>query len=256
MPRKASFLLPILGAAGFIISSELSLWRPKEFLWWSLATMAWILAMFALLAWGKLRGSALGVAIPTLAMIAITTVMSLLFLDLLSPRRGVIFFFGLVLYLFLEHVRHETTAPNDEERLTIAEFARMVNISSMFLVASVAIGLTIFLPVPSWTVLIALAPIAALWSWHLYAACTADCAKPLPRILLTTAILIESYLVALRLPTSMFVGGALISIIYYLAANLVRIGSASPVSPKLVRRYSTIGIVLTITLLAAARWSS
>ena len=107
MRRFFQVLLPFLGAAGFAVLSELSLLRSSEFIFWSLGTMVWILTVFAIQARGKLRGRLTAVAVPAVAMIAISTVMSLLFLDLVAPRRGFIAVFALILYLFFEHVRRE-----------------------------------------------------------------------------------------------------------------------------------------------------
>jgi hypothetical protein len=254
MRRFLPVLLPFLGAIGFAVFSELSLRHASEFIPWSLVTMIWILTVFAIQARGKLRGRLSAVAVPAVAMIAISTVMSLLFLDLVAPRRGFIAVFALILYLFLEHVRREAAAANPEDRLTIAEFARMVNIGSLFLVASVGIGVTVFLPVQPWWTVPPVAAVAALWSWHLYMACTDRCVRPGARVALTTVVVLQAYLVALTLPTSMFVGGALVGIVYYLAANLLPIGATDAIPSKLVRKYALYGGGLLVLILVTARW--
>ncbi|HTK59826.1 MAG TPA: hypothetical protein VL283_01340 [Candidatus Baltobacteraceae bacterium] len=254
MRRFLPVLLPFAGAIGFAALSELSLRRSHEFLLWSLATMVWILGVFALQAKGKLRGRLTAVAVPAVAMIAISTVMSLLFLDLVAPRRGFIAFFAVILYLFLEHVRREAADDSLEDRLSISEFARMVNIGSLFLVASVGIGVTVFLPVEAWWTVPPVIAVAALWSWHLYLACTERCMRPGARVMLTTLIVLQTYLVALTLPTSMFVGGALVGIVYYLAANLLPIGATEAIPVKLIRRYVMYGGGLLALILATARW--
>lgn len=255
MKRFFSYTLPILGAAGFAVFSELSLRRPDgEFFLWSLADMAWILSVFFALTFGRLRKRLTWLAVPAVAMIAFSTVISLLFLDLISPRRGFIAFFAVVLYLFYEHVRRETAAPDQEERLTIAEFARMINIGSMFLIASVGVGVTVFLPIAWWWTLPPLAFVAVLWSWHLYAACSDHCGRPLSRVLITSLLVLETYAVALRLPTSMFVGGALVGVVYYLAANLLPVGATDAIPAKLIRRYAMVGVGMILLILATARW--
>src|SRR5688572_25330551 len=254
MRRFLPVLLPFAGAIGFAAFSELSLRRSSEFLLWSLTTMAWILAIFAIQAKGKLRGRLTAVAVPAVAMIAISTVMSLLFLDLVAPRRGFIAFFAFVLYLFLEHVRREAADDSLEDRLSISEFARMVNIGSLFLVASVGLGVTAFLPIEAWWTVPPVVAVAALWSWHLFLACTERCVRPGARVLLTTLIVLQTYLVALTLPTSMFVGGALVGIVYYLAANLLPIGATDGIPEKLVRRYVLYGGGSLALILATARW--
>jgi hypothetical protein len=247
-------ILPVMGATGFIVFSEVSLRRPTEFSIWSLATMAWILLIFAGQAFGRLSRRQLHVATPAVAMIAVSSVASLLFIDLVSPRRGFILLFAAVLYLLLEHVRHEAETSSAEEQLWISEFARMVNIGSLFLLASTSLGVTIFLPIPFWIVLAPFTAVALLWSWHLYAACAAHCGRPLPRILLTTLVLVEAFLVALRLPTTMFVGGAIVATVYYLAAHLLTVGETSSISPKLVRRYLIAGIAMVLVVVFSARW--
>ena len=83
-------------------------------------------------------------------------------------RRAGLALFGLVLYLFLEHVRREDAAHELEERLSISEFARMVNIGSLFLIVSVSVGLPAFLPVETWWTIPPIIIIAGLWSWHLF----------------------------------------------------------------------------------------
>ncbi|MEK7545659.1 MAG: hypothetical protein AAB554_01110 [Patescibacteria group bacterium] len=254
MRRYLPILLPFAGAIGFAAFSELSLRRSDEFLLWSLATTVWILSAFAVLAKGKMRGRLSAVAVPAVAMIAVSTVMSLLFLDLVAPRRGFIAFFAVILYLFLEHVRREAAEGGAEDRLSISEFARMVNIGSLFLVASVGVGVTAFLPVQAWWTVPPVAVIAALWSWHLYLACVERCVRSGARVLLTTLIVLQTYIVAIALPTSMFVGGALVGIVYYLAANLLPIGATDAIPSKLVRKYVLYGLGLLALILATARW--
>jgi hypothetical protein len=251
---KFSPLLPFLGAGGFIALSEVSISRPHDFLWWSLVTSAWILTVFFALVHGKLKSRLTPVAVPAVLMIAVSTIASLLFLDLVANRHLFIAVFGFALYLFLEHVRREDAAPVGEERLSISEFARMVNIGSLFLVASVAVGVPAFLPVQTWWTIPPMIIIALLWSWHLFLACTEHCVRPRSRIFLTALVVVETYLVALNLPTSMFVGGAVVAIVYYLAANLLPIGATDTIPGRLVRKYAIYaGIALALVLLTA-RW--
>ncbi len=244
----------MLGAAGFVAFSELSLGRTHEFFWWSFASMGWALAAFALLARGKLRGRLTPVAVPAMAMIAVSSVASLLFLDLVAPRHAFIAVLAVVLYLFLEHVRRETLADDPEERLSISEFARMVNIGSLFLVASAGLGVTAFLPIQRWWTIPFIAAISALWSWHLYFACAHPRVRPLSRMGLTVLIVLETYVVALSLPTQMFVGGAAVGIVYYLAANLLPIGAGENVPLPLIRKYALYAGGLLILLFLTARW--
>jgi hypothetical protein len=254
MRRLLNAVLPVFGAVGFAVFSELSLSRSDQFFWWSLATMAWILGVFALLARKKLRGRLTPIAIPAVAMIALSTVMSLLFLDLIANRHAFIAVFAVVLYLFLEHVRRETLTDDPEERLSISEFARMVNIGSLFLIASVGLGTTAFLPIQRWWTLPFVVLVSALWSWHLFFACAQPRVRPFSRMGLTMLIVLETYLVALSLPTQMFVGGAMVGIIYYLAANLLPLGAVENVSSRLIRKYAFYAGGLLMLMLVTARW--
>lgn len=254
MARLLAYLLPLLGAAGFVLFSEFSLRRDAEFALWSVITAVWILIVFGALVVKRPRRRLLWLAVPAVLMISTSTVVSLLFLDLVAPRHAFVAFFALLLYLFYEHVRREVAAPDQEERLTISEFARMVNIGSLFLLASVGIGVTIFLPISSWWVLLILGGVTALWSWHLYYACVEQCGRPLSRVLITVAVVLQTALVALRLPTSMFVGGALVAIVYYLCANLLPIGATDAISARLIRKYAIVGTAMLAAVLATARW--
>jgi len=121
-------------------------------------------------------------------------------------------------------------------------------------VASVGLGVTAFLPVEPWWTVPPVLAVAALWSWHLYLACTERCMRPGARVLMTTLIVLQTYLVALTFPTSMFVGGALVGIVYYLAANLLPIGATDAIPVKLVRKYVLYGGGLLALILATARW--
>jgi hypothetical protein len=131
----------------------------------------------------------------------------------------------------------------------------MVNVGSLFLVASVGLGVAAFLPVQPWWTVPPVAAAAALWSWHLFLACTERCVRPGARVLLMTAVVLQTYLVALALPTSMFVGGALVGIVYYLAANLLPLGATDAIPSKLVRKYVLYGGGLLALILLTARWA-
>ncbi len=255
MRRTVTILIPILGAAGFAVFSELSLARTSEFSWWSLATMGWILLAFAAVARGKLRSRLTPVAVPAAAMIALSTAASLLFLDLVANRHAFVALFAAILYLFFEHLRRESLASNPEERLAISEFARMVNIGSLFLVASVGLGVTVFLPIPRWWTVPPIALAALLWSWHLYFACAHPRLRPLSHTALTALLVVQAYLVALALPTPMFVGGALVGVVYYLAANLLPLGAVQGLSPRLIRKYALYAGGLLLFIFVTARWA-
>lgn len=255
VPPRAAFLLPVLGALGFFAGSSLSLRQSGRFFLWSLATMAWILLVFLLIVRGRLSGPLVRVAVPAVAMIAISTVASLLFLDLVAPRQAFIVVLTVVLYLFLEHVRREVAHPDPAEVLSITEFARMVNIGSLFLLAVVGIGLTFFLTLPMRYTVPPFAALAVLWSWHLFGACYKDCGKNVPLyVALAAAVVIEAYLVVLRLPTSIFVGGAVVAVVYYLAASVLRASIEKRVTARLIRRYAAAGLGLLLLLLLTARW--
>ena len=126
--------------------------------------------------------------------------------------------------------------------------------SEVFTVVFKGLGVTVFLPVQPWWTVPPVAAAAALWSWHLYLACIDRCGRPGERVLLTTAVVVQTYLVALTLPTSMFVGGALVGVTYYLAANLLPIGATDAIPAKLVRKYVIYGLGLLALILATARW--
>lgn len=254
IPSIVRNFLPLLGALGFFALSELSLRGPGEFLIWSPVAFIWILLAFSLLAARRLKGRLVRIAIPAVAMIAISTVLSLLFLDLAVTRHGFIIFYALVLYLFYEHVRREIESPNPEDSASIAEFARMVNIGSLFLLATVGIGVTIFLSVKQAYTVLPFMLVSAFWSWHLFKACYSECGSPRMKTVVTTILLTESYIVALSLPTTMFVGGALVGIVYYLASNLMRSASDSRLPEHLLKRYAYVGGALILILLLTARW--
>jgi hypothetical protein len=251
---KLASLIPLLGAVGFIVGCELSLYQSNRFLLWSLATVGWILLTFAVLARGKMKGRFLAVSIPAVIIISVSTTTSLQFLDLVSPRRWFVVFFAAVLFLFLEHVRHEVEASSDEERQYLAEYARMVNIGSLFLVATAARGLTIFMPVPWWSTVLFMTAVALAWSWHLCLACVADCDRSRVRIVFTALTVIETYLVVMWLPVSMFVGGATVALAYYLAAMFLPLGSAGPDVGKRARRYALMGAIMLALIYLTARW--
>ncbi len=252
--EKLALAVPFLGAGGFIALSEISIDRTHDFLFWSAVNAAWILTCFFALVHGKLRSRLTPVAAPAVLMIAISTIASLLFLDLVAPRHWFIALFALVLYLFLEHVRREDLSHDPEERLSISEFARMVNIGSLFLIASVGIGVPAFLPITAWWTIPPFVAIALLWSWHLFLACTETCERPRSRVLLAALIVAETYVVALSLPTSMFVGGAVVGIVYYLAANLLPMGAAETIPTRLVRKYALYAGLALALILLTARW--
>lgn len=254
VPRYIRYFLPLLGALGFFVSSEFSLRSTKDFFIWSPIAFIWILFIFTLLAAKRLKGRLVRIAIPSVAMIAISTVLSLLFLDVVAPRHVFIVFFSIVLYLFYEHVRREIESPNPEDSASIAEFARMTNVGSLFLLASVGIGITIFLSVKQIYTILPFAFISLLWSWHIFKACYSECGNPRTKTLVTTLLLIQSYIVALALPTTMFVGGAMVGIIYYLASNMMRGAPENRLSDRLARRYLYVGISLMLLLLLTARW--
>lgn len=251
---KIRALVPLLGAAGFLVGCELSMRQPEHLLLWSLATVAWILLIFAILAFGKIRGQLVAVSIPAVVMIAVSTTTSLLFLDLTEPSRGLFIFCAVVLYLFLEHVRHEAEASSDEERRYLAEYARLVNVGSLFLVAATVQGLAIFLPIPWWAPVLAMMPVALIWSWHYHLACVTDCGQPRLRVLLTALVTVEAYLVAVRLPVTMYVGGVTVALAYYLAALFLALNPAAPETPRRARRYAVIALIMLILVYATTRW--
>lgn len=246
-------LIPLL-AGLFTLAAFAGLEWLGERLW--LAALVYIVLIsysyFELLA-RRLRERDLWYALAAVLFVSLSGMGFFLGLESVVGKVVVAIFVAVIVTLFSEQLYRWFYAPVRIPSYALAVTNGLVEIFTVFFLASDLIGLRIFLRLPLWIltpvfmVAIALQFLIARWL------------RGETRKLMVPAALIgllfgQIMLALLYLPSSFMVGGALVAIVWYVVAGILRIIDVGLAPQRLVPRYLALGGLLIVMVAATARW--
>lgn len=164
---------------------------------------------------------------------------------------GLSIFLGIYLkIIFLYHFSRPKYPVHSLENIS-----SYLNLISLFLISSSFFGLAIFLSLPLWLLVLSLILISGLLTYQLFFVSDITFSKSIFYILISSLILAELFWVVSFLPTSIYVNGLILTLIYYLLTGLSRNWLLDIKEPKVVRRYLIISSLCLVLILLTAKWS-
>lgn len=152
---------------------------------------------------------------------------------------------------------------------TLGNISSYLDLLAVFFISSGFFSLMIFLQLPSWyldlyffqividqiwQLLFLEALVVSLLTYQLLWASQIPLVSGGPFIFVITLVTTQLFLVTSFLPTSVYVKGLIVGIVFYLLSGLSRNWLLNIREWKVVRRYLTIGLISLIIILASAKW--
>ncbi|MDD2806993.1 MAG: hypothetical protein PHW95_00530 [Patescibacteria group bacterium] len=129
-----------------------------------------------------------------------------------------------------------------------------LDIITIFLITSGLYSFIAFLGFDLWTMLAILTAVVLALSYQLIWTSDATIVSGAPYSLVITLTVAETFLAVSYLPTSVYVGGMMVSLSYYCIGGLSRNWLLGNREAKVVRRYLVTGAILAVLVLATAKW--
>lgn len=247
-------LMPAFAALGVFALLESALKSPRQIYW--LAPVA--LALTFLSVW-QLTGQSLSnkkfwrFLITPLIFLA----GSLLFLSFLEGfywRQFFCLITAVLLGVFLEMIylwfhRRPKYQPNALENISAH-----LNLLTVFLLASSAYSLIIFLAFPLWLLLILFALSVLILTYELCWVDNVIFPASWPYLVVITLITLEVFLAVSFLPNSVYISGLIVAVVYYLMTGLARNWFLGVKENKVIKRYLLISLIILLIVLLTAKW--
>jgi len=128
------------------------------------------------------------------------------------------------------------------------------NLIAVFLIASSFFNLTIFLGVPAWLLVIIFATINVLLIYQLVRLSDVTLSIGWPYVVVITLIATEIFWAVSFLPTSVYINGLIVTIVYYLVTGLARNRLLGVWQKQVIKRYLLISLISLAAILLSAKW--
>ena len=140
------------------------------------------------------------------------------------------------------------------EAHTLGNISSYIGLVAIFFLTAGVFSLRIFL---SFSYLLLALPIfilTALLVYQLFWASQAPIASSLPHVLVIAIVVTEIFAVVNFLPTSVYVSGLIVTVVYYLLSGLSRNWLLNIRESRVVVRYLTISFISLMLILLSAKW--
>ena len=176
------------------------------------------------------------------------------FLEDRRLQMGLTILIGMFVWLFLEIVYFYIHDRPHYQPHALENISNHLNVLAVFFSVSGSLSSSIFLGLSPWIFV----PIIALVS---LLACYQSCwASELPfrqvyrYVLVVSLLMVEAFIVATLAPTSVYVGGVMVTIVYYCCIGIARNWLHGITEFTVARRYIGIGLTVLTLVLLSAKW--
>lgn len=181
----------------------------------------------------------------------------LIFLSFLEGRFFKQFFlvvFAVLIWAFLEVVFLKFHLRAKYQTHSLENISTHLNLITIFLIASGFFSLIVFLGISTSLLIIIFAIVNTLLVYQLIKLSDVSLVVGWPYILATVVVITEIFWAVSFLPTSVYVNGLIVTIIYYLITGLTRNWLLGVREGKVVKRYLLISVISLVIVLLSAKW--
>lgn len=129
-----------------------------------------------------------------------------------------------------------------------------LNLLTVFLISSSASSLIIFINFPFWPLILIYTLLVLLLTYQLCWVDNIIFPASWPYIIVVTAATVEVFLAVSFLPTSAYVSGLIVALIYYLTTGLLRNLFLGVKEKKVIKRYLLISLAVFLVIIITAKW--
>ncbi len=246
--------IPFLSALAIFISFELLFIKPR-IVWGILVVIFFIIFIST---WKLVNRSLLdkefwGFFITPFLFVEASIFLSLFLEHFFLEQFLVLAVTGLHWYLF-ENIFNFYYKQHSYQPYAIENIFSYLNLMIVFLVSTSFFGIVIFLDYSIWFLSFFILLLGLLVGYQTIWVSKITLEKSRPTILILGLILAETFWVINYLPSSHFVNGLIVTVIFYVIINLTRYYFLKNLSKDVVRRHLIIGSIVLLLTLVTARW--
>lgn len=182
---------------------------------------------------------------------------SLLFLSFLEGfylRQFLCLIVAALLGIFLEMIYLWLHARPKYQPHALENISAHLNLLTVFLISSGAYSLIIFINFPFWPLILIYTLLVLLLTYQLCWVENILFPASWPYIAVASVVTLEIFLAVSFLPTSAYVSGLIVALIYYLITGLWRNLFLGVKEKKVIKRYLLISIIVFLIIMATAKW--
>jgi hypothetical protein len=161
---------------------------------------------------------------------------------------------GLFTFFFAEHLFRFVHIPSLYQPYALEHTSLVLHVASMFFLSTAFYGLQTFLQTPTWLLAICFFVFSGLMVYETLWVSKVKDTKAVRVAAIGALIFTELFIVFSFLPTSFFVNAAASTLVFYVFLGIMRAFFLQRLSSVVLKRYTMIGVLLTLLLFVTARW--
>jgi len=170
--------------------------------------------------------------------------------------KHLLFFFTAILSgLFIETLFIYIYDHENYKSGALENISRLMNLIAFYFYLSGVYGLSIFLSLPFWLLIILALPVLAVLSYETFWINKIETKKGRPYIIIISLVLGELLITVSFLPTSFYVNGFILTIFYYVMTGLSLDYFYDRIKKWTISKYLIIGILMLLLVLITAQWT-
>jgi hypothetical protein len=248
-------IIPALTSVAIFVLFEVLLKYPKSiYLVVILVSFLIILSIFQLTGRVLLKNSNFLNLAATPLFLFFGGLLFLVFLENVLLRHFVVFLFSVLIFAVLQSITLKFNFRPKYQPHSLENIVNHINSLSVFLIASGFLSLLIFLAIPLWILVFSFSVFIILITIQLLWFSESSIKAAWPYLFVITVLMIEIFWVVSFLPTSIYVGGMILTLTYYLLSGITKNFLLGIRGAKVVKRYLTVTIISLIIILSTAKW--
>lgn len=232
---------------------SLIFYYPKNIYWAPFILILFIGFAIAVLSGRRLNGDFWRLLIGPVIFIA-SAFLFVLFIDSFLIRWLVAALAAVFLGFFLENFFYYSYQPGRYQPYALENTANYFNLLSVFLFFSSAYSLIVFLDLSMTILAILILLVVGLLSYQVTWFYKIPLSKSWLYLLISLLLAIEFFWVVSFLPTSFYVNGLILAVVYYFILGLIYSHLLDKLDKRVIRRYALVSLGALVIILGTARW--
>lgn len=249
-----SHLIPFLGGGLVFLSFELFLFRPELWLWAAASATLFIILGMLVPKQRFLSGREFWNYIFDPLILIWSAGLLILFFENRYFRHIYSFAIGIYIFLYFENLFYYLISDKEDGKENFLRMTNLINVVSVFLLSAGLYAIRIFMQFPIWALILTFFFFCGGMFYGTMWTLRQSWRDNLPYIAALAIVAVEVFTAVAFLPIGFYVGGAILSIVYYMTSGILINSAMGKESPRIYKRYLFVGFALLALALITARW--
>lgn len=247
-------IIPALSAIIIFILLEKLFQTPKQIFWITFVVVAFSILSIWQLTDRKLLSKKFWQFIITPVLLLTSGILSLSFLEGVIIRQIFLVILVVAVWTYLEVVYLWLHFRPKYQPHSLENISTHLNLLTIFLTASGLYSLIIFFGLSLWALIVIFAIISTLLTHQMVWASGTTLKSEWPYVVVISLAVLQVFVIVSFLPTSIYVGGMLVTLSYYVMTGISRNWLLDIKDKKVIKRYLVISSIFLILILLTAKW--